>query len=240
MTATRSHTGKPAEQALRRIRAYLGVVIAMVTGSARGGAVDLAMSCDLVVADSNARFAMTPANIGFPYTTSGLLRFFNNLPIHVLKEMFFSAQPLDAVRAEHLSVVNRLVDSDKLEPTAFELARGVASKASLAIQAVKEQLRILKDLQPMPVQTMEQIAELRRQACESADLQRGGGRVIGDATGHVWGKVDDRKEVRCRLRVCQKSIFTRCNLSSDSGDERDEAVRSRRQSHTKLSLPRSN
>ena len=83
--------GKPLEQVLRRVRAYPGVVIAMVSGSAWGGAVDLAMSCDLVVADESARFAMTPANIGLPYTTSGLLRFFNNLPIHVLKEMFFSA-----------------------------------------------------------------------------------------------------------------------------------------------------
>ena len=47
------------------------------------------------------------------------------------------------------------------------------SKAPLAIQAVKEQLRILEDLQPMPVQAMEQIAELRRQACESADFSEG-------------------------------------------------------------------
>jgi len=38
---------------------------------------------------------------------------------------------------------------------------------------VKEQLRILEDLQPMPVQAMEQIAELRRQACESADFSEG-------------------------------------------------------------------
>ena len=43
--------GKPLEQTLRRVRAYPGVVIAMVSGSAWGGAVDLAMSCDLVVAD---------------------------------------------------------------------------------------------------------------------------------------------------------------------------------------------
>ena len=35
---------------------------------------------------------MTPANIGLPYSTSGLLRFYDNLPIHVLKEMFFCAQ----------------------------------------------------------------------------------------------------------------------------------------------------
>jgi methylmalonyl-CoA decarboxylase len=165
--------GKPLEQVLRRIRAYPGVVIALISGSVWGGAVDLAMSCDLVVADHSASFAMTPANIGLPYTTSGLLRFFNNLPIHVLKEMFFTAQKLDAERAERFGVINRRVDSDVLEATALDMAQGIAAKAPLAIAAVKEQLRILEDLQPMPVQAMEQIAELRRQACESADFTEG-------------------------------------------------------------------
>lgn len=165
--------GKPLEQVLRRIRAYPGVVIALVSGSVWGGAVDLAMSCDLVIADRSASFAMTPVNIGLPYTTSGLLRFFNNLPIHVLKEMFFTAQKLEAERAERFGVINRLVDRDALEATALELARGIASKAPLAIQAIKEQMRILEDLQPMPVQAMEQIAELRRQACESSDFGEG-------------------------------------------------------------------
>lgn len=165
--------GKPLERVLRRIRAYPGVVIAAISGSAWGGAVDLAMSCDLVVADHSASFAMTPANIGLAYTTSGLLRFFNNLPIHVLKEMFFCAQKLDAQRAERFGVINRLVTTETLEATALEMAQGIAAKAPLAIQAVKEQLRILEDLQPMPVQAMEQIAELRRQACESADFGEG-------------------------------------------------------------------
>jgi methylmalonyl-CoA decarboxylase len=165
--------GKPLEQVLRRIRAYPGVVVALVSGSVWGGAVDLVMSCDMVVADRSASFAMTPVNIGLPYTTSGLLRFFNNLPIHVLKEMFFTAQKLDAERAERFGLVNRLVDTDVLEATALELAHGIAGKAPLAVAAVKEQLRILEDLQPIPVQAMEQIAELRRQACKSADFGEG-------------------------------------------------------------------
>ncbi|NYH15380.1 enoyl-CoA hydratase/carnithine racemase [Paraburkholderia bryophila] len=123
--------GKPLEKVLRRVRAYPGVVIALVSGSAWGGAVDLAMSCDMVITDGSARFAMTPANIGLPYTTSGLLRFFNNVPIHVLKEMFFTAQPLDAARAERFGVINRLVDSDKLEATALEIARGIAAQSAV-------------------------------------------------------------------------------------------------------------
>ncbi|MGB7195651.1 MAG: methylmalonyl-CoA decarboxylase [Collimonas pratensis] len=165
--------GKPLERVLRAIRSYPGVVIAMVSGSVWGGAVDLVMSCDLVVADRSARFSMTPANIGLPYTTSGLLRFFHNLPIHVLKEMFFCALPLTAERAVQFGVVNRLAESGGLEAEALEMARGIAAKAPLAVHAVKEQLRIMEDMQPLPVQAMEQIAELRRQACASADFSEG-------------------------------------------------------------------
>jgi len=165
--------GKPLERVLRRIRAYPGVVIAAISGSAWGGAVDLAMSCDLVVADHSASFAMTPANIGLPYTTSGLLRFFNNLPIHVLKEMFFCAQALSAESALRFGVINRLVESEELEAYALELAGGIATKAPLAVQAVKEQLRILEDMQAVPVSAMEQIAELRRRACASEDFREG-------------------------------------------------------------------
>ena len=165
--------GKPLERFLHRVRSYPGVVIAMVSGSVWGGAVDLVMSCDLVIADRSARFAITPANIGFPYTTSGLLRFMNNMPIHILKEMFFCAEPLGAERAAHFGIINRLVDSEDLQAVTLEVARNIALKAPLAVRAVKEQLRILEDLQPMPVHAMERIAELRRQACESADFTEG-------------------------------------------------------------------
>ncbi|WP_396329981.1 methylmalonyl-CoA decarboxylase [Burkholderia anthina] len=164
---------KPLERALRRIRTYPGAVIAAVAGSAWGGAVDLVMSCDIVVAARGARFAMTPANIGLPYSTSGLLRFYDNLPIHVLKEMFFCAQPLDAERAAHHGLVNRLAEAGGVDEAALDVARTIAAKAPLAVHAVKEQLRVLQDARPMPVDAFERIAELRRQACDGADFDEG-------------------------------------------------------------------
>ncbi len=164
---------KPLSRLLHHVRSYPGVVIAMVSGSVWGGAVDLVMSSDLVIADQSAKFAITPANIGLPYTTSGLLRFINNLPIHILKEMFFCAKPLDAERALHFGVVNQLVDRDSLEATTLDVARNIAAKAPMAVRAVKEQLHILEDFQPMPVHAMERIAELRRRACEGEDFTEG-------------------------------------------------------------------
>lgn len=165
--------GRPLEKTLRRVRSYPGAVIAMVSGTVWGGAVDLVMSCDLAIADHSAAFTMTPAKIGLPYTTGGLLRFFNNLPIHILKEMFFCARTLDAQSAWRFGVINELTAQDQLLAAAQGLARGIAANAPLAIQAMKEQLRVLEELQPMPVQAMEKIAEMRRRACESDDFTEG-------------------------------------------------------------------
>ncbi|MDR3100879.1 MAG: methylmalonyl-CoA decarboxylase [Paraburkholderia sp.] len=165
--------GKPLERVLRQVRGYPGVVIAMVSGSVWGGAVDLLMSCDLVVADTTVSLAMTSANIGLPYSTSGLLRFINNLPIHILKEMFFCARPLDAAEAERHGVLNRVVQPADIEAATLQMAAGIAAKAPLAISAVKEQLRILEDAVPVPADAMERIAELRRQACSGEDMQEG-------------------------------------------------------------------
>ncbi len=166
-------SGKPLERFLQQIRSYPGAVIAMVSGSVWGGAVDMVMSCDLVIADRTALFAMTPASIGLPYSMSGLIRFINSVPIHVLKEMFLGAVPLDAERAERFGVINYLVTSDSLEAKTIEVARNIGRKAPMAVRAVKEQLRILEDFQPLPVQAMERVAELRRQACEGEDFSEG-------------------------------------------------------------------
>ncbi len=54
----------PMEETLRAIRSFPGPVVAMVHGSVWGGAFDLVLSCDLVVADETATFAITPVNLG--------------------------------------------------------------------------------------------------------------------------------------------------------------------------------
>ena len=63
----------------------------MVHGSVWGGAFDLVLSCDLVVADETATFAITAANLGLPYNITGLLHCLGRLPINLVKEMFFTA-----------------------------------------------------------------------------------------------------------------------------------------------------
>ena len=163
----------PLEELIRSIRVCPVPIIAMVHGSVWGGAFDLVLSCDMVTADETAMFAITPANLGLPYNTTGLLHFLGRLPINLIKEMFFAAAPVDAHKAKEWLVVNHLVDAAELEAFTLDLAATMASKSPLAISVIKEQLRVLNDYQPIAAQVYELIQGLRREAYDSSDYLEG-------------------------------------------------------------------
>ena len=164
---------EPLEQLLRAIRTFPAPVIAMVHGSVWGGAFDLVLSCDLVVADETATFAITAANLGLPYNISGLLHCLGRLPFNLVGEMFFTAAPLDAQEAREWLVVNHLVGSAELEGFALELAATIAAKSPMAMAVIKEQLRVLTDYQPVAAHVYERVEGLRREAYESSDYLEG-------------------------------------------------------------------
>jgi methylmalonyl-CoA decarboxylase len=163
----------PLESTLRAIRVFPGPVIAMVHGSVWGGAFDMVLSCDIVIADETASFAITPVNLGLPYNTTGLLHFIGRLRLNVVKELFFTATPVDAKKALECGVINHLVPSAQLEAHTMEVARKMSTKAPLAMAAIKEQLRVISDYQPIAAQVFERIQDMRRKAYESADYREG-------------------------------------------------------------------
>lgn len=163
----------PMEATLRAIRSYPGPVIAMVHGSVWGGAFDLVLSCDMIIADRTATFAITSVNIGLPYNTTGLLHFMGRLQLNVVKELFFTAAPVVAADALTMGIVNHLVDEAELEFFTLTFARQMATKAPLAMAVVKEQLRILTDFIPIPAQIFERLQDMRRLVYESDDYREG-------------------------------------------------------------------
>lgn len=163
----------PLERLLRGVKRFPGPIIAMVHGTVWGGATDLVLSCDITVGDETCSFAITPANIGLAYNTAGLLQFMRRLPLNLVKEMFFTANPVKAEDAANWGILNHLVPSQNLEQFTYDLARRIATKAPLVVSTVKEQLRILTEAHPVPPEVFERIQELRHKVYESADYQEG-------------------------------------------------------------------
>ena len=163
----------PLERMIRAVEHFSAPVIAMIDGSVWGGAFELALVCDLVTGSHNASFAITPAKIGVPYNSTGLIHFINALGMSTVKEMFFTARPIDAERAWQIGILNRLVSARELEHVTYDLAHAIAANSPLSISVVKEQLRILGNAHPLSPETFERIHSLRQAVFDSRDYEEG-------------------------------------------------------------------
>jgi methylmalonyl-CoA decarboxylase len=163
----------PLITVLREIQNTPLPVIAMIEGSVWGGACDLALSCDILVGCPTASFCMTPAKIGVPYNASGILHFINIMGVNIAKEMFFSARPMSAEKAENVGILNHLVSVEELEEFTLGLARQIACNSPLSIGVIKEQIRLLASAYPLSPNTFERVQGLRRLVYDSEDYAEG-------------------------------------------------------------------
>jgi methylmalonyl-CoA decarboxylase len=163
----------PLRQVVRRIETHPVPVIAMVDGSVWGGACELVLSCDLVVASMEATFALTPARLGVPYNLSGILNFIKVADMHFVKEMLFTSRAVPAGRMAAYGVVNAVVPSEELEGTTADLASDIAASSPLVLRIMKEELRVLSNAHPLTPESYERIQSLRREVYDSDDYQEG-------------------------------------------------------------------
>ncbi|WP_088285210.1 methylmalonyl-CoA decarboxylase [Ideonella sp. A 288] len=158
---------------VRAIEDFPCPVIAMVDGGVWGGACEVVLACDLVVAGPNATFAVTPAKLGVPYNVSGMMTFMNSANIRLVKEMVFTAQPVGAERAERMGMINHLVPAEELSSFTYGMAGVISKNSPLSIRVMKEQLRVLTGANPMTPRGFERIQGLRRIVYDSDDYREG-------------------------------------------------------------------
>ena len=110
-------------------------VIAAVNGPAFGGGFLLAQMCDLCVAGTSARFAVTEARWGRGAPWAAPLPWL--VPPRVAMELLLTGEPIDAQRAHEVGLVNRVVPDPELRSEAGRLARRIAGNAPLSVRAAK-------------------------------------------------------------------------------------------------------
>lgn len=163
----------PLRVVIRAIEEFPAPVIALIEGGVWGGACEMALACDMVVATPDSTFALTPAKLGIPYNVSGLLTFMNVTGIHVVREMAFTARPVGADRAHALGIVNHLVEPDAITAFCVDMANDIAKLAPLAIAVMKEEMRVLASAHSITPRMFERVQGLRRQVYDSHDYQEG-------------------------------------------------------------------
>ncbi|MCY4304603.1 MAG: enoyl-CoA hydratase [Aestuariivita sp.] len=112
-------------------------VIAQVHGIATAAGCQLVASCDLAVAETEAKFGVNGVNIGL-FCSTPMVALSRNVPAKKAFEMLTTGQFIDAKKAESLGLINTVVSRDKLEEKTQELANTIASKLSSAVMIGKK------------------------------------------------------------------------------------------------------
>src|SRR3954469_21757917 len=113
-------------------------LIAAVDGAALAGGCEIVLSCDLVVASTQARFGVPEVKRSLVAAAGGLFRLPRALPRNIAMELALTGDPIDAERAYALGFVNQLVEPGQVVEAAMALAERIIANAPLAVRASRQ------------------------------------------------------------------------------------------------------
>ncbi|MEU6574509.1 enoyl-CoA hydratase-related protein [Streptomyces sp. NPDC046805] len=128
--------------------AYTGVLelpmptIAAVHGFALGGGFELALSCDLIVADGTAVVGLPEVSVGVIPGGGGTQLLPRRVGAARAAELIFSARRLEAAEARELGLVDQLVEEGRDRAEALALAERIAGNSPVGLRAAKRALRL--------------------------------------------------------------------------------------------------
>jgi enoyl-CoA hydratase len=160
-----------AEAALMGIYNFSKPTLACIRGYCIGGGVNVAISCDMRIAASDAMFSVPAARLGLGYRYSAMKNLVDLIGPGAAKDLFFTARRIDAVEAHRLGLVNRIAPVEQFAALLAEYTEALDQNAPLTIQAAKAITReILKASSDADLDLCKQLI---RGCFDSADYTEG-------------------------------------------------------------------
>jgi enoyl-CoA hydratase len=164
-------------------RASAKPLIAAVEGFAVAGGLEVALSCDLIVASRGARLGIPEVKRSLVAAGGGLLRLPRMLPRNIAMEMALTGDLIGAERAHELGLVNRLVEPGGALQAALELAEAIAANGPLAVAATK---RILVESADWPEAEFFARQEAIAAPVRDSEDAREGATAFAEKRAPVW------------------------------------------------------
>ena len=164
----------PFTEAIDALEAFPYATLAIMPGHTIGGGLELALACDLRVAEQSISLGMPPARLGLVYSHTGLRRFIDAIGATRTRELFLLGRYIDAPTALSWGLVNRVAAAEELHAIGLDLAGELAGNAPLAQRGNKRVIAALLAAESkLPVKVERELIELRRASFASQDLREG-------------------------------------------------------------------
>ncbi|MCJ8156104.1 enoyl-CoA hydratase/isomerase family protein [Sphingomonas sp. LaA6.9] len=155
--------------------------IAAVNGIAFAGGWMIAQACDLCVASTSAKFAITEVKVGRGSPWAAPL--IHMIPQRIMMEIILTGKPITAQRAYEIGLVNRLAEPEALMECALELAGEILDGAPLSVKAGRETVMLATE---MGRAAALQAARSAHEHCYNSEDAQEGPRAFADKRRPEW------------------------------------------------------
>jgi enoyl-CoA hydratase/carnithine racemase len=165
----------PFPAALDALDAYPWPTVAALNGHCLGGALEMALTCDLRIVAPGAKLGMPPAKLGLIYGHTGINRFVQTVGLARTRELFFTGDMLSAERADQIGLVNRVAaeSGEAFADEAIELAAGIAANAPLSMKGNKQTIETIAANPVLSDEQVDELVALRESCFASEDFLEG-------------------------------------------------------------------
>jgi enoyl-CoA hydratase len=160
-----------AEDALMGIYHFAKPTVACIRGWCIGGGLNVAISCDIRVAASDAVFSIPAGRMGLGYRYSALKNLVDLIGVGAAKDLFYTARRIDAAEAFRMGLVTRVAPVDQLPALLADYTASIGDNAPLTIAAAKA--IVSEILKPSPELDTERCRDLILRCFESDDYTEG-------------------------------------------------------------------
>lgn len=116
-------------------------IIAAVSGFAVGGGCEIALSCDIIVADETAKFGQPEVKVGTIPGGGGTQRLARLVGKQRAMEMCLTGRTIDAAEASSMGIISQLVPPGHAMRAAEKMAESIASYSLPIVMLIKESLQ---------------------------------------------------------------------------------------------------